>query len=73
MLQCQVGKGKHMSRKSRTCIAAAAFVVVAGASIAAAPPIGRGGAENVKLSGCLIRGDGDGAGYLLTNAPAEPA
>jgi hypothetical protein len=31
-------------------------------------------AENqVKLSGCLVRGDGDGAGYLLTNAPAEPA
>ena len=31
-------------------------------------------AENqVKLSGCLVRGEGDGAGYLLTNAPAEPA
>ena len=28
-------------------------------------------AEDVKLSGCLIRGEGDG-GYLLTNSPAEP-
>jgi hypothetical protein len=26
----------------------------------------------VKLSGCLIRGEGDGAGYLLANPPAEP-
>jgi hypothetical protein len=34
----------------------------------------REAAENqVKLSGCLVRGEGDGAGYLLTNAPAEPA
>ncbi len=28
--------------------------------------------KTVKLSGCLIRGDGDGAGYLLTNTSAEP-
>lgn len=28
--------------------------------------------KTVKLSGCLIRGEGDGAGYLLTNPPAEP-
>jgi hypothetical protein len=28
-------------------------------------------ADSVKLSGCLIRGEGDG-GYLLTNSPAEP-
>jgi hypothetical protein len=27
--------------------------------------------ETVKLSGCLVRGEGDG-GYLLTNPPAEP-
>jgi hypothetical protein len=27
--------------------------------------------KTVKLSGCLIRGEGDG-GYLLTNPPAEP-
>ncbi len=29
--------------------------------------------KKVKLSGCLIRGDGDGAGYLLINPPAEPS
>jgi len=30
------------------------------------------GGDDIKLSGCLIRGDGDG-GYLLTNAPNDPA
>jgi hypothetical protein len=29
--------------------------------------------KRVKLSGCLIRGDGDGAGYLLTNPPTQPS
>src|SRR4030095_8154886 len=29
--------------------------------------------KRVKLSVCLIRGDGDGAGYLLTNPPTEPS
>jgi len=28
--------------------------------------------DQIKLSGCLIRGEGDG-GYLLTNAPDDPA
>lgn len=28
--------------------------------------------DTVRLSGCLIRGEGDG-GYLLTNPPAEPS
>jgi hypothetical protein len=32
------------------------------------PPAG----DEIKLSGCLIRGEGDG-GYLLTNAPSDPA
>ena len=33
----------------------------------------RGAADkDVKLSGCLIRGEGDGAGYLLANPPTEP-
>jgi hypothetical protein len=33
----------------------------------------RGAADKrVKLSGCLIRGDGNGAGYLLANPPTEP-
>ena len=28
--------------------------------------------KTAKLSGCLIRGEGDGAGYLLANSPTEP-
>jgi len=28
--------------------------------------------DNVTLKGCLVKGDGDGSGYLLTNTPAEP-
>ncbi len=28
--------------------------------------------KRVKLSGCLIRGDGDDVGYLLANPPTEP-
>ena len=40
-------------------------------SVAASP--GRAADKTVKLSGCLIRGEGDGAGYLLTNHPAEPS
>lgn len=44
------------------------FLVVTG-SVANA-----GGAADkpVKLSGCLIRGEGDRAGYLLANPPTEP-
>jgi hypothetical protein len=30
------------------------------------------GDDSVTLTGCLVKGDGDGAGYLLTNTPAEP-
>ena len=31
------------------------------------------GAEHeVTLKGCLVKGEGDGSGYLLTNNPAEP-
>jgi hypothetical protein len=29
--------------------------------------------KDIKLTGCLVKGEGDGAGYLLTNSPAEPA
>ena len=29
--------------------------------------------KRVKLSGCLIRGEGDDAGYLLANPPTEPS
>ena len=33
---------------------------------------GTGRDDEIKLSGCLIRGE-EGAGYLLTNAPGDPA
>jgi hypothetical protein len=29
--------------------------------------------KDIKLSGCLVRGEGEGAGYFLTNTPAEPS
>lgn len=29
-------------------------------------------ADGIKLTGCLVRGEGDG-GYLLTNAPGDPS
>lgn len=29
--------------------------------------------KDIKLSGCLVKGEGDGGGYLLTNLPSEPA
>jgi hypothetical protein len=28
--------------------------------------------DDVTLKGCLVKGEGDGSGYLLTNAPAMP-
>ena len=38
-----------------------------------APSAIRAADKRVKLSGCLIRGDGEGAGYLLANPPTEPS
>jgi hypothetical protein len=29
--------------------------------------------ESIKLSGCLVKGEGGGGGYLLSNVPAQPA
>ena len=39
----------------------------------AAATASRAADKKVKLSGCLIRGDGDGDGYLLANPPTEPS
>jgi len=44
------------------------FMVTAWAAVSET----RGADKNVTLSGCLIRGEGDDAGYLLANPPAEP-
>jgi hypothetical protein len=41
-------------------------------TVCAAASAGDAQDKRVKLSGCLIRGDGDGAGYLLANPPTEP-
>jgi hypothetical protein len=61
-------------RKNLLVTPIAIAVVSIVATAAAAPPnLDRAFAENsIKLTGCLVRGEGDGAGYLLTNAPAEP-
>ena len=32
-----------------------------------------GAADDVTLKGCVVKGEGDGAGYLLTNAPGDLA
>ena len=44
------------------------FIAANHAAMSASPAADR----PVKLSGCLIRGEGDGAGYLLANPPTEP-
>src|SRR4029434_1872698 len=58
-------------RLCRTCVigwlaAATASVAATDASIQA-----RGGEEKIKLSGCLVKAEGDD-GYLITNLPSEP-
>lgn len=58
-----------MSRTLRTLLSVA--VVAAGAALL--PITGALYADSIKLSGCLVRGEGDGAGYLLINVPNEPA
>jgi len=45
----------------------------AGATSAEAKLSASAAGNGIKLTGCLIRGEGDGAGYLLTNAPDDPA
>jgi hypothetical protein len=50
--------------------------LLAGAVATASATPARAGAlddKDVKLSGCLIRGEGDGAGYFLSNTPTEPS
>src|SRR5262245_36126342 len=47
-------------------VAATAGVAGTTASVRA-----RGGEQKIKLSGCLVKAEGDG-GYLITNLPSEP-
>ena len=53
-----------------------ASTVLLAATFAAMPvtqALVRADDKDIKLTGCLVKGEGDGAGYLLTNSPAEPA
>lgn len=54
-----------------------AFTALLAATFAAAAPLSRAVVraddKDITLTGCLVKGEGDGAGYLLTNGPAEPA
>lgn len=45
--------------------------IAMGLTMAASPA--RAADKDVKLSGCLVRGEGDGDPFLLTNSPASPA
>jgi hypothetical protein len=49
--------------------------LLAGAVAAGAAPLGASmlADKDIKLSGCLVRGEGDGAGYFLSNTPTEPS
>jgi hypothetical protein len=58
----------------RIVIAASVTLTLGFASVGAREPgaVAGGLDKGIKLSGCLVRGEGDGAGYLLTNTPSEP-
>ena len=59
---------QQFQRRTVTVLLACTFIVTALAAAHAA----RGADKSVKLSGCLIRGEGDDAAYLLANPSAEP-
>src|SRR5262245_58664187 len=48
--------------------------IFAFAALLSTPTMAAGGSDkDLKLTGCLIRGEGDGAGYLLTGRAFDPA
>jgi hypothetical protein len=54
-----------------------ALATLLACGVGAAAPLPHGAlaaadGKDIKLSGCLVKGEGDGSGYLLTNTPAEP-
>lgn len=59
-----------MASTSSVCAIALAIAVASGADQVRAES--RQNDKDIKLSGCLVRGE-DGGGYLLTNSPGEPA
>ena len=34
--------------------------------------VARASADSVKLTGCVVKGEGSDSGYLLVNPPSEP-
>lgn len=64
---CSYIAGDLMSISLFPALLVCAFIVTEPVAASAT----RAADKRVKLSGCLIRGDGDGAGYLLANPPAE--
>jgi hypothetical protein len=63
-------KARHNVVKQLALSGLLAGVVATAAPVTAAAAIDD---KEIKLSGCLVRGDGDGAGYFLTNTPTEPS
>ena len=55
-------------RRAATVLLACTFIVTAWVAVSA----NRAADKRVKLSGCLIRGEGDDAAYLLANPSAQP-
>jgi hypothetical protein len=60
-----------MIRFRSLCFALASMIAVIG-GIGLRADAASAGDDKVKLSGCLIRGEGNG-GYLLINTPSEPS
>ena len=60
----------NMQRTLSVGLLAAAIAVPVSQAVAA--DFARGDDKDIKLTGCLIKGEGDG-GYLITNLPSEPA
>jgi hypothetical protein len=59
-----------LNRISATLLLTSALALATAAAPAAAPMRPD---KSIKLSGCLIRGEGDGAGYLLISHAFDPA
>ena len=55
-------------RRTTTVLLACTLMVTVFTAVSAT----RAADKRVTLSGCLIRGEGDDAGYLLANPPSEP-
>jgi hypothetical protein len=62
----------NMTQRTLTGVVACALAIGGPAAVMAAGA-GDDKGKDVTLTGCLVKGEGDGAGYLLSNAPAMPS